>query len=64
MKLRRYCVTVMDNWTPTLVFWTLEGAKQFYRQHRATANVFKWRGGEWQWMCGARDAALKEQPDK
>jgi hypothetical protein len=56
MKLRRYCVTTMDYWTPLRTFWTLEGAKKFYRQNRTCANVFKWREGEWQWICGARDA--------
>ena len=55
MRFRRYCVTVMDNWTPLREFWTLEGAKEFYRQHRACANVFKWEDGFWHWMCGARD---------
>jgi hypothetical protein len=57
MKLRRYCVTVMDNWTPLRTFWTLEGAKRFYRKHRTCANVFRWRDNQWEWMCGARDAA-------
>lgn len=55
MKLRRYCVTVMDNWTPMRTFWTLEGAKKFYREHRSCANVFKWDGEAWSWMCGAHD---------
>jgi hypothetical protein len=54
-SLKRYCVTVSDNWTPLRLFWTLEGAKNFYKQHRSYSNVFKWNDGEWQWMCGARD---------
>lgn len=55
MRFRRYCVTVNDNWTPMRYFWTLEGAKTFYRPRRSHANVFQWRDGAWQWMCGARD---------
>lgn len=54
---RRYCVTVSDNWTPLRQFWTLAGAKKFYLPHREYANVFEWRDGGWQWICGARDLA-------
>lgn len=56
MKLKRYCVTVMDNWTPMRTFWTLDGAKAFYREHRTCANVFGWDGEAWSWICGAKDA--------
>jgi len=52
---RRYCVTVSDNWTPLRVFWTLEGAKRFYRKHRAYANIYKRNNVMWEWVCGARD---------
>ena len=31
-------------------------AKKFYREHRTCANVFKWDGVAWCWMCGALDA--------
>lgn len=55
MKLKRYCVTVMDHWTPTREFWTLEGAERFYKLHRACANVFVWGEGKWEWICGAHD---------
>lgn len=55
MQLKRYCVTVMDNWTPTRDFWTLNGALRFYRPHRAAANVFKWDGEHWCWMFGAHE---------
>ena len=58
MRLRRYAVTVMDNWTPMGLFWTLEGAKRFYRKHREVANVYQWQDGKWRWMCGARDETL------
>lgn len=54
-SLKRYCVTVNDNWTPLRLFWTLDGAKSFYKKHRACANVFKWDGEQWSWICGARD---------
>jgi hypothetical protein len=47
MKFRRYCVTVMDNWTPMQVFWTFKGARKFYESHRTCANVFKWKYGKW-----------------
>jgi hypothetical protein len=62
MKLKRYCVTVMDHWTPMRDFWTLEGAKKFYRMHRASANVFKWDGEAWCWMCGAHDRGIILSP--
>lgn len=52
---KRYCVTFMDNWTPLKLFWTLEGAKRCMWERRTCANVFKWDGEAWQWMCGARD---------
>jgi hypothetical protein len=69
VKLKRYCVTINDNWTPIHTFWTLEGAKKFYRPLRQYANVFKWDGYEWSWMCGARDlhpdpAALEQSKEK
>jgi len=64
MKLKRYCVTVMDNWTPMRDFWTLEGAKKFYRLHRQCANVFQWdsRDHVWRWMCGAHDMGVMLTP--
>jgi hypothetical protein len=55
MRLRRYCVTVSDNWTPMRTFFTLGGAKRFYLPRREYSNVFHWWGGEWQWMFGAKD---------
>lgn len=64
-SLKRYCVTVNDNWTPLRLFWTLEGAKGFYKKHRNCANVFRWNGVQWGWICGARDRAAnaeQEQP--
>jgi hypothetical protein len=56
MRLKRYCVTVLDHWTPTQMFWTLEGAKKHLRKHKLSrANLFKWDGEAWCWMCGTRD---------
>lgn len=60
MRLKRYCVTFSDNWTPIKYFWTLEGAKKVYRQHRGYSNVYVWneygwKMGGWEWLCGARD---------
>lgn len=55
MHLKRYCVTVLDHWTPTREFWTLEGARRFYGKHRAADNVFKWEDGKWAWMFGANE---------
>jgi len=52
----------MDNWTPTREFWTLEGAKRFYREHRECANVFKWESETWCWMCGAHDRGIIKSP--
>lgn len=54
MKLRRYCVTVMDNWTPARVFWTYANAVTFYRLHQGCANLFHWERGGWQKIASAR----------
>lgn len=62
MRFRRYCVTVMDHWTPMRDFWTLEGAKRFYRLHRHSANVFRWEDGVWCWICGAHDRGVMLSP--
>lgn len=49
MKLRRYCVTVMDNWTSTREFWTLSGARRWRNSQRAAAHthLFWWLDGRW-----------------
>ncbi len=50
MKLRRYCVTVMDNWTCTREFWTLAGARRWRnRQRTSTAHthLFWWMDDRW-----------------
>ncbi len=50
MKLRRYCVTVIDNWTAVREFWTLRGARRFRDSFRPQAHVhlFRWIDGQWQ----------------
>ncbi len=40
MRLRKYAVTVMDNWTPSRLFWTLAGARRFAKKHEAS-NIYK-----------------------
>lgn len=46
MKLKRYCVTIMDNWTPMREFWTLWGARKFKARH-SSAYLFVWDSGKW-----------------
>lgn len=58
-SFKRYCVAVNDSWATLRLFWTLEGAKKFYKSNRLRANVFKWNGEQWAWVCGAKDL---EQP--
>jgi hypothetical protein len=47
VKLKQYCVTVMDNWTPTREFWTYKGALAFREAHLASAYLHQWFGGKW-----------------
>lgn len=47
MRLRRYCVTVMDNWTPLRMFWTLRGAEKFATRHPGYAYIHLWRAPGW-----------------
>jgi hypothetical protein len=46
MKLRRYSVTVMDNWTTTRDFFTLAAALRMY-DHHASAHLYRWTGRTW-----------------
>jgi hypothetical protein len=57
MKLRRWCVTVMDNWTPTREFFTL-GAALRWRLLHAPAHLFKWEDGGWREIEGYELAFL------
>jgi len=42
MKLRRYCVTVLDTWTPTREFWTLRGALAHRNRHLPYSYLWRW----------------------
>lgn len=50
MRFKRYCVTVMDNWTPMRTFWTFGGAVRFAAQHLSAAHLHIWHSesGTWQ----------------
>lgn len=63
MKLKRYCVTVMDNWTPTREFWTYDGAKKFRNEHLAGAHMHQWFGGRWVEVLGPPgDRSISSNP--
>jgi len=47
MTLRKYAVTVMDNWTPMRFFFTLRSAEKFYDRNADCAHLFRW-AGSWQ----------------
>ena len=50
---RRYCVTVMDNWTPMRVFWTYAGAAKFRHEHSECAYLYHWQHNRWVLVEGA-----------
>lgn len=50
---RRWCVTVMDNWTPTRVFWTRAGAAKFRKEHSQCAYLYQWQRDRWVLIEGA-----------
>jgi hypothetical protein len=56
MKLRRYCVTVMDNWTPTREFFTLGGALKHWLRHMTCAHIYVWDDAKWIEMLGEAHA--------
>lgn len=47
MKLRRWCVTVMDNWTPTREFFFLSSALEHRAKHFPVAYLYHWEDGRW-----------------
>ena len=49
IKLRRWCVTVMDNWTPTREFFTMRGALR----HAARDRLFPGSVHLWRWELAA-----------
>jgi hypothetical protein len=50
---RRWCVTVMDCWTPTRVFWTQAGAAKFRKEHSQCAYLYQWQRDRWVLVEGA-----------
>lgn len=49
MKLKRYCVTVMDNWTSTREFWTFGAALRFATKHWNAAHLHIWNSERKVW---------------
>lgn len=47
MRLKRYAVVVMDNWTPMHTFWTLRGAQKFAADFGDAMRVYEWRDDAW-----------------
>lgn len=51
IKLKRYCVTVMDHWTPTREFFTYAAAKRWQDKHNITsakpAHLWVWTPKQW-----------------
>ncbi len=48
MQLRRYAVTVIDNWTPMRLFWTRDRAELFWLEHKGYAHLYRWSDGRWE----------------
>jgi hypothetical protein len=56
MQLRRYCVTVMDDFaylppavrTRTRYFWTRDGAEKYWFRQHGDAHLFEWQGDHWE----------------
>jgi len=42
VKLKRWCVTVMDNETPTREFWTMGGAVGHFLNHTPASHLYRW----------------------
>jgi hypothetical protein len=63
MRLKRYCVTVMDNWTPMRAFWTYDAAKKFRDENLASAHLHQWFGGRWVEVIGPPgDRTISQNP--
>jgi len=50
MKLRRYCVTVMDNWTPMRWFWRRNAALRWRDSIGAHAHAYRWHPNIKKWI--------------
>ena len=58
MRLRLYCVTVLDNWTPAQFFWTHRGATRHYQNFRGfSPSVRRWERDRW---VGVEPAAPRD----
>lgn len=49
LSLKRYCVTVMDCWTPLRLFWTRAGALRWRDKIGNHAFAYQWHRkiGKW-----------------
>jgi hypothetical protein len=53
---RQYAVTVMDNWTPMRLFWTLERARKWRDKFnvngptKGPAHLFQWCASRGHWQ--------------
>jgi len=54
-SLKRYCVTVMDSWTPLRLFWTRKGAIKWRDRMGSYAHAYKWQPTIKSWMKMERD---------
>ena len=59
-SLKRYCVTVMDNWTPLRLFWTRAGALKWRNSIGDYAYAYRWHRNVGKWIEMSR--ALEPKP--
>jgi hypothetical protein len=52
MKLKKYCITVMDCWTPTREFWTFGGALKHWVRHQpgTYSHFYVWHPDWKEWV--------------
>ncbi len=61
IRLRRYCVTVMDNWTPLRYFWTLDRATKWRDSIGSYAHLYKWQPNIGIWLECSRSPFESDQ---
>lgn len=52
-SLKRYCVTVMDCWTPLRLFWTRDGALKWcasMNRYGTCAYAYRWHSNVKKWV--------------
>jgi hypothetical protein len=54
-SLKRYCVTVMDCWTPLRLFWTRDAAIRWRDKIGKAANAYRWHSNIKTWIEMSRD---------